>query len=153
MVNLNSRIPAVSWKSYQPFYHVFKFLQKYNQIIDRQRKLEIMCDFVVTAVPADGLAPLSARTSAGTVMTKFETCRYMGPALAGWTFPLKHKPTAQTNSLLKTTGTYEIENKAFYHWALQLWVWEPITYKKHWGLLQGSILFPSHKAISHQLNQ
>ena len=33
-----------------------------------------MTKFSVSTVPADGLAPLGARTSAGTVMTKFATC-------------------------------------------------------------------------------
>ena len=32
---------------------------------------------VVSTVPADGLAPLGARASAGTVMTKFGTHMYM----------------------------------------------------------------------------
>ena len=34
---------------------------------------ENMSNFVASAVPADGLAPLGARTSAGIVMTKFES--------------------------------------------------------------------------------
>ena len=39
---------------------------------DRQRNLDVnMSNFVVSHVPADGLAPCVARTSAGTVMTKF----------------------------------------------------------------------------------
>ena len=33
-----------------------------------------MCIFVVVIVPADGLAPLGARPSAGTVMAKFQLC-------------------------------------------------------------------------------
>ena len=39
--------------------------------------LEIIGDFVVGTVPADGLAPLGARPSAGTMMTKCRWCRYM----------------------------------------------------------------------------
>ena len=39
-----------------------------------------MFNFSVTTVPADGLALLDARTSAGEVITKF----YMGLALKGW---------------------------------------------------------------------
>ena len=35
-------------------------------------------DFVISSVPADGLAPLGARTSAYTVMTKFNSCIHMG---------------------------------------------------------------------------
>ena len=33
--------------------------------------IENMCDIVVSTVAADGLAPLGARPSAGTVMSKF----------------------------------------------------------------------------------
>ena len=39
--------------------------------------IEIMHIFVVISVPADGLAPLGARTSAGTVMTKFGLVIYI----------------------------------------------------------------------------
>ena len=40
-----------------------------------------MCNFIVNTVPADGLAPLGARPSAGTVMTKSRSHTYTGPAL------------------------------------------------------------------------
>ena len=40
-----------------------------------------MTDFVLITVLADVLAPSGARTSAGTVMTKFVSGIYMGPAL------------------------------------------------------------------------
>ena len=39
--------------------------------------------FEVITVAADGLAPLGARPSAGTVMTMFGSFMHMGPALAG----------------------------------------------------------------------
>ena len=42
-----------------------------------------MCNFIVNTVPADGLAPLGARPSAGTVMTKSRSHTYTGPALKG----------------------------------------------------------------------
>ena len=37
---------------------------------------ENVCSIVVITVPADGLAPLGARPSPGTVMTKYESCIY-----------------------------------------------------------------------------
>ena len=39
--------------------------------------LDIKHVFVVITVPADGLAPLGARTSTGTVMTKLDYCTYI----------------------------------------------------------------------------
>ena len=42
---------------------------------------EILSNYVIMTVPADGLAPLGARPSADTVMTKFSSCIYTGPAL------------------------------------------------------------------------
>ena len=43
--------------------------------------LQNMCNSVISIVPADGLALLGARPSAGTVMTKFGSCMYKGPSL------------------------------------------------------------------------
>ena len=40
---------------------------------------------MVSIVPADGLAPLGARSSAGAVMTNFRYNIGMGPALEGLT--------------------------------------------------------------------
>ena len=40
-----------------------------------------MYNFVVGIVPADGLVPIGARASAGTVMTKLGS--HTGPALGG----------------------------------------------------------------------
>ena len=45
----------------------------------------VMLNVVVSIVPADGLAPLGARPSAGTVMTSFMSHIYVGPALGGLT--------------------------------------------------------------------
>ena len=42
-----------------------------------------MCKFLISAVPADDLAPLGARSSAGTVMTNLVARTYTGPALKG----------------------------------------------------------------------
>ena len=42
-----------------------------------------MSNFVVSTAPADGLAPIGAKPSAGTTMTKFGPCKSMGPALEG----------------------------------------------------------------------
>ena len=38
---------------------------------------ENMSNFIVSIVPADGLAPLGARSSAGTVMTKLKLGVYI----------------------------------------------------------------------------
>ena len=40
-------------------------------------KTEIMCEFLASILPADGLVPLGAKTSAGKVMNKFGTGRMM----------------------------------------------------------------------------
>ena len=59
------------WRSYQPFWMMISVLQRWYKIFDMQGILgEIMCNFSGSTVPADGLAPLGARPSAGTVMTK-----------------------------------------------------------------------------------
>ena len=41
-----------------------------------------MSNFIISAVPADGLALLDARTSVGTVMTKFKSFIYTGLTMA-----------------------------------------------------------------------
>ena len=49
-----------------------------------------MSNFSVSTVPVDALVPIGARASAGTVMTKFKSHIYMGPALQGlkcWKIP------------------------------------------------------------------
>ena len=59
-----------------------------------------MCDFVIGTVSADGLAPLCARASADTVMSKFGSCLYTGLTLDGLShwgirarrFPLPDNP-------------------------------------------------------------
>ena len=43
--------------------------------------MKIFIKLVVSTVPADGLAPLGARTSAATVMTKFVSHVYVGLSL------------------------------------------------------------------------
>ena len=63
--------------------------------------IEIMHIFVVISVPADGLAPFGARTSAGTVMTKFGLIIYMGPALEGWNYQHINTYTLQVISIFK----------------------------------------------------
>ena len=48
--------------------------------VTNQRNFEDnMSNFVITTVPADGLAPLDARSYAGTVMTKFWSRIYTEP--------------------------------------------------------------------------
>ena len=42
-----------------------------------------MCILIVIDMPADGLAPLGTRPSAGMVMTSFGSRKYAGPALQG----------------------------------------------------------------------
>ena len=50
-----------------------------------------MSDPVVSiTIPANGLAPLGDRMLAGTVMTMFGSCTYMGPALKGLNSIIKH---------------------------------------------------------------
>ena len=44
---------------------------------------ENLFKFIVITVATDGLAPLGARPSAGTLITKYESCIYIGPALEG----------------------------------------------------------------------
>ena len=57
---------------------------KWFEIINNKRSFtENLCSFVVSNVPADGLAPLGARASAGTMMTKFG---HTGPAIDTLTF-------------------------------------------------------------------
>ena len=52
------------------------------EIINSRRNVErIMSNFVVSTAPADGLAAIGAKPSAGTTMTKFGPCKSMGPAL------------------------------------------------------------------------
>ena len=52
-------------------------LNKVRKIIDSQRNFDgNMSEFVVSTVPADGLAPLGARPSAGTVMTNIRSYIY-----------------------------------------------------------------------------
>ena len=48
---------------------------------DTQRNSEDIISVIVSTVPADGLAPVGARPSAGTGMTKFEFTIYIWPAL------------------------------------------------------------------------
>ena len=48
-------------------------------MIDKKNFDKIMFNVMVTTVPADGLAPLGARPSAGTVMTNFVSCVYEWP--------------------------------------------------------------------------
>ena len=55
-----------------------------SQIFDSQFKLEEnISNWVVSTVPVDGLAPLGARPSAGTVLTKYGSNTHMVPALQG----------------------------------------------------------------------
>ena len=55
---------------------------KWHGIIEIQHNLDETClTFLVSIVPADGLAPLGARTSAGNVLTKFRPCICTGLAL------------------------------------------------------------------------
>ena len=61
---------------FQGFFRCFKWL--INMVTERQliasKPGRNIYNFEVITVPADGLAPLGARPSAGTVMTKFGSC-------------------------------------------------------------------------------
>ena len=64
-------------------------LKNVSEIHDNQFKLDdsqinFMPSFVVNTVPADGLAPIGARTSAGTVTSMFLASPYkcMAPIIA-----------------------------------------------------------------------
>ena len=45
---------------------------------------ENKAEFSISTVRADGLAPIGARPSAGTVMSRFKSFIYTGSALEGW---------------------------------------------------------------------
>ena len=47
-----------------------------KKIITNQTMFKKSLNFEYTAVPADGIVSLCARTSAGTVMTKFASCTF-----------------------------------------------------------------------------
>ena len=58
--------------------------QQLNELIDIQRNLnERNSNLMAITMPADGLAPLGARPSAGMVMTWFESFKYTGSTLNG----------------------------------------------------------------------
>ena len=78
------------WKGFDnfgfhwPFWITLSAQQRWLAITDSQRNLiENVCNFEVSNVPADGLAPLGARTSAGTLMSKFGSHIHLEPALEG----------------------------------------------------------------------
>ena len=63
------------------FYYVTNPLKGHG-IVEIQHNLEETClTFLVSTVPADGLATLVAMTSAGNVLTKFRPCLCTGLAL------------------------------------------------------------------------
>ena len=74
--------------------------QRRYDIIECHRILdENMLKFSVNTVSADGLAPWGARPSAGTVMTKFGSCIYMGPTIEGLEWQsILHKSHGKTTS-------------------------------------------------------
>ena len=55
--------------------------------IGKKKKATNKIKFVVSAVPADGLAKLGAKTSAGRVMTNVGSWGYTAPAHEGSTYP------------------------------------------------------------------
>ena len=57
--------------------------------METHRDLELnIYHIVIIIVTADGIAPLGARTSAATVLPKFSSSIYMGPALESLIQPL-----------------------------------------------------------------
>ena len=79
----------VSWDflgSRRPFWMMSSSQEKYLSITSKQWYLvENMCNCVAIIVPADDLEPWDARTSAGTVMTRWGSHIYMVPAFKGLT--------------------------------------------------------------------
>ena len=62
---------------------------KWYRTMETRRDLWLnISHIVIIIVTADGLAPLGARTSAGTVLSKFSSHIYMGSALKSLIHPL-----------------------------------------------------------------
>ena len=51
-----------------------------------------MCNFIISTVPADGLAPLGTRTSVGPVMIKFRSHIFVEPEQYGIESMMRYLP-------------------------------------------------------------
>ena len=73
---------GLHWSFWKMLFHQRILFTKFQWL-----KKKILSNPAVITVSADGLAPLGARPSAGSVMINFRCRRYMGPALEGLKWP------------------------------------------------------------------
>ena len=97
---------------------------------------ENVSNYTVSSVPADELAPLGAKASAGTMMTKFGFHIFMGPAMESWCVvkPLSpqdlwHKSAVgywQTGGVHYIPRTYVTDNN--------FWTWNHFALSSNFSL-------------------
>ena len=130
---LTREVPRVFARSRRPFWVTSSRLRKVIWNYDVQRDYEEhMSDFVISAVTADGLAPLVARTSTGTVMTNVGSSIHTGPALGRLTDLPLDKITTITQTTFSDVFSW---TKNLVFWLKFLWslfVRVQLTITQHW---------------------